>query len=831
MNRTMIDFGIDLGTTNSAIAVAGGSDAAVVRNNHHRECTPSAVYVSRTGKVYVGDMAKDRVAADPENACSEFKLQMGVQGSGKTFEAAQRTMSPEELSGEVLKSLRGDAQKAFAEAIGSAVITVPAAFELDQNDATRRAAELAGLGFAPLIQEPTAAAWAYSAGEAPQRAFWLVYDLGGGTFDAAVIKVDDGEFVVVNHAGDNFLGGKLIDWALVDEVLIPAVRESGLTGLTRDDPRSAGNVAKLKAAAESAKIQLSNTDSVDVVVELKDDQGADLEFACELTRAQVERVARPLYVRSIALCRRALDEKGLGPGDVERVLLVGGATLAPSLRELLADPVEGLGIRLDHSQDPVTVVARGAAIFAGTQRLPAAKDRPVPPGQVALDFEYEPVGPDTEPLVGGQARAERPQEWAGSTIEFVDAAARPAWRSGQIALTAEGAFTTRLRAAEQTTTTFAVEFRDPQGTLVDTDPAEIGYRHGTVGRPPVLSHSVGVGLSDNDVAWLLQKGTELPASRRVVLRTAVDVRRHSDAGLIRVPLVEGERERADLDTLIGGLDIRPDEVRRDVPAGSEIEVSLRIDRSFSPRADAYVPVLDEEFEIEVDLGRTRTTDVALLRHEYDQLDQRHRNLRQEAAELEAPSALQQLDRLAEDGVLAEIRRLVSAAEVDPDAAPTCASRMRDAEAVLDDVDDDLELPRTISEARSLLETVRDLVAKAGNDADHLDFRAAEAALTAAVKVGSQTMIRRQIEALQRILRRMLENAGVLDAVVFGQFEREFAQHADRDVQRLLKDGKRYLAGEDAHGLRTVLAELRRRLPEGPAGRTGHGSTVTGGTRW
>jgi molecular chaperone DnaK len=125
-------------------------------------------------------------------------------------------------------------QAAESEDIGAAVITVPAAFELDQCDATRTAAAMAGLNFAPLIQEPSAAAWAYSVRQSVERGFWLVYDFGGGTFDAAVIRVADGEFSTINHAGDNFLGGKLIDWDLVEQLLIPAVRqELGLTAMPR----------------------------------------------------------------------------------------------------------------------------------------------------------------------------------------------------------------------------------------------------------------------------------------------------------------------------------------------------------------------------------------------------------------------------------------------------------------------------------------------------------------------------------------------------------------------------------------------------------------------
>lgn len=817
MTRETIDVGIDLGTTNSAIAIAAGADATVVRNNLQREFTPSAVYVNRSNKILVGEGAKQRVEADADNACAEFKLQMGVRGQHKVFEASGRSMAPEELSAEVLKSLRGDVQRSTGEAISAAVITVPAAFELDQCDATRHAASLAGLEFAPLIQEPTAAAWAYSARGAEQRAFWLVYDFGGGTFDAAVVNVQDGEFTVVNHAGDNFLGGKLIDWALVENYLIPAVqREHGLTSLNRGNPRMAGTIGKLKIAAENAKIQLSQLETADIEVELNDSDGGRFNFEYELRRADVENAAEQLYIRSIALCRQALAEKGLGTGDIERVLLVGGATLAPALRERLADPREGLGIPLDHSLDPITVVARGAAIFAGTQRLPRHPGASTRPGQVSLDLQHQPVGSDAEPLVGGRASIAGGRDWTGSTIEFINSQARPTWRSGQVQLTADGVFTTRLRVEERTTNTYTIELRDPRGTLLETDPSALIYRHAPlVGGDSVLSHSIGVGLEGNKVLWLLTKGTELPASKRVVLHSVMDVRRNERTGLIRVPIVEGERPRADRNTLIGRLDIRPEEIKRDVPAGSEVEVFIKIDQSFTPRADAFVPILDEEFEIQVELGRTVAPDLATLQRATEDAADRYAQLRERAG-VRAPEAVELLDRFHSGGVLDEIRRLVTAAQVDPDAAPTCQVRLRDAQTALDQIEEALKLPQLIDEAEGLLESVRPLVEQWGDSSDRRDLQAAETAINAAVKSRDRIVLQRQIQVVHEIGIRLLRQSGQLDAVIFGVREERLADDPNPRVQQLLAEGRDAVAAGDGRRLGAVNAQLDQFVPDDEA---------------
>lgn len=369
--RETVDFGIDLGTTNSAIAVFEGGGVTVIKNNDGWDYTPSAVWMPKPDVVHVGRQAREWIESDPDNAAAEFKLEMGLAGAGRHFTNAGVTLTPQQLSAEVLKSLRADAAHHCGSPPECAVISVPAAFAPNQNSATGEAATLAGLGPAcPLVQEPTAAAFAYGFADAPDRAYWMVFDFGGGTFDAAVVSKRDGGLKVLNHAGDRYLGGKLIDWALVERLLAPAAsRDLGLLEFSRDNPKWRVHFAKLKGAAEHAKIQLSRRQSADIRIELSDGWGGIETFEYTLTRGELDRIAEPFYTRAINRCRDGLTGSNQRPDDVDRLLLVGGTTLAPGLRERLADPQCGLGIAVDHSQDPTTVVARGAAIFAGTVRL------------------------------------------------------------------------------------------------------------------------------------------------------------------------------------------------------------------------------------------------------------------------------------------------------------------------------------------------------------------------------------------------------------------------------------------------------------------------------
>jgi len=246
MNRATIDFGIDLGTTNSSIAVLEGTQTRVFKNDLGQEITPSAVWIDKRGETFVGQQAKAQLGFRDEDAYAEFKLQMGTPQICH-FAASGRQMTPEELSAEVLKSLRGDVKKSMGEEVAAAAITVPASFAQPQCQATNKAAQLAGLSFSPLLQEPVAAGLAYGFQSESDRVFWMVYDFGGGTFDAAIIQVREGLITVVNHEGDNHLGGKLIDREIVNQLLVPALlQEYTLSDFRRGNPKWKSAFARLK---------------------------------------------------------------------------------------------------------------------------------------------------------------------------------------------------------------------------------------------------------------------------------------------------------------------------------------------------------------------------------------------------------------------------------------------------------------------------------------------------------------------------------------------------------------------------------------------------------
>ncbi|GAA0252851.1 Hsp70 family protein [Cryptosporangium japonicum] len=805
-----IDVGIDLGTTNSAIAVVTGGEAVIVKNNDGWDTTPSAVWLPKPDVVHVGRRARERVESDPDNTAAEFKQEMGLADARHPFARAGRELTPPQLSAEVLTSLRAD----FAQRLGTApppfaVITVPAAFTLNQNQATVEAATLAGFEpGCPLVQEPTAAAFAYGFQDAAEHGYWLVFDFGGGTFDAAIVHQRDGDLRVLNHAGDSFLGGKLIDWALVEKVLAPAAsRALGFADFRRDNTAWRANFAKLKLAAEEAKIQLSRTDRVDVDAVLRGPDGTEEEFEYTLRRDELDTIAEPYYVRAINLCRSALREASLEPADVDRLLLVGGVTLSPGLRERLADPRHGLGVALDTSLDPSTVVARGAAIFAGTIRRPAtASSRAAAPGRFVVDLAFEPSVTTTTPTVGGRLRSVGTPDWSSYGVTLSNPDGHPPFRSGLVRLNAAGAFATEVDLDPHTTSHFTVELTDAGGARQPLTPDTFSITHRDVEFGGVrLAHSLGIQLADRAFAAILRKGETLPARAREVFHTSGALRRdHADA-VIRIPIVQGERPRGDRNRQVGMLEIRPRDVRIDLAAGTEVEVTFEVDASSLVTVVADVPLVQAQFEAEINLDAVRTASVRSLQEQLAEVDRRLDRLR------EAGGGREQLDRLDDESALDTVRDQVGAARVDRGAAAAAEERLRDLQAELDDIEENAQLPELTGQLRSLLDEATETVDAAGDAADRRELADLRRRADAAIASGELAAVRAVVDRTSSFVIELERRRPDWPVQLFFALESMVPRSAAADG--LLAEGRRAIGAQDVTGLTAVNQRLVRLLPK------------------
>ena len=809
-----IDTGIDLGTTNSAIAYVEDGVVTVIKNEDGADITPSAVWIPKPNEIQVGRWARNGFEIDPENYAAEFKLEMGLADARRQFHGGEVTMTPPQLSAEILKALRADAASHCGTAPEIAVITVPAAFSLNQNKATSEAAELAGLGTrCPLVQEPTAAAFAYGFQETEERAYWMVFDFGGGTFDAAVVSKRDGDLRVLNHAGDPYLGGKLIDWAVVERVLAPVVgRDLGLRDFRRDNPEWRDNFAKLKSAAETAKIQLSRREQVNLRAELTRPDGQSETFEYTLRRDEVDAVAEPFYARAVNLCRTALAEASLTPDDIDRLLLVGGVTLSPGLRERLADPDRGPGIQLSYSLDPTTVVAKGAAIFASTVRRPQTRQAAPAAGEFTVDLEYEPSVTARRAPIAGRLRGSGQVDWTTYSVSLSNPDGRPPFRSGRVMLNAEGAFATEVDLDEHRTSRFTIELTDGTGTRrkLSPDTVSITHRSGPEFGGPRLTRSLGIQLVDRAFSPMLRKGATLPADVRKVFRTSDALHRSDVDAVVRIPVVQGEHSRADRNLQVGMLEIRPKDVRIDLPSGTEVEITFEVDQSSLVTVVADVPLVKAQFEAEINLTETRTPTPEQLREALAKAEERLETLRLEVMTGESAEALRRLEKLDEEGTLTTLREQVRAATVDAGAAATAGDRIRDLEAELDHIEDAVRLPQLEQELRGQLEQAATLVDQYGTAADRKELAEMQRRTQDAAAEQNSATMRVQVDRATMFLVELERRSP--DWPVKLYFGLVAALQGVREADPLIREGKQAIAAGDRLHLEAVNQRLLRLLP-------------------
>ncbi len=813
MQRTTIDFGIDLGTTNSTIAVIDDIDARVIPNKGGSGITPSAVWIDKRGNTRVGQEAKLRALLDdPDNAVVEFKLRMGLGAEGgKSFARSGRTMTPEEMSAEVLKELKADARTVTGEEIRAAVITVPAAFENPQTSATRRAAELAGLTLSPLLLEPVAASLAYGFQSESDNVYWFVYDFGGGTFDAAIMRIRDGLIQVVNHDGDNYLGGKLLDWDIVSKRLVPALTaEYNLPEFGRG--RWQGPFGNLKWLAEQAKIEVCRTRAPYEIWKenlCTDADGKTVDFAYTLTPEDVKEISRPYIERSLEFCRKVLSGSGLTGRNMERVLMVGGSTLNPWIREAVEAE---MGTRLEFGVDPVTVVARGAAIFASTQALPCDESVAVPVGTWQIEIEHRPVGNVPDPDIGGRVVSPSGQSLEGFTIEFIDVKTR--WRSGKIRLGAKGVFMTQLYAEKQQRHEYMIELCDTIGTAIPTAPDRLSYTLGVIPEEnPPAAWTIGVELANGSVATYLAKGTRLPFRKSMDHFSTVALRAGHPEDALRIPVLEGEHARAERNHEIGTMIIRGDQIRRDLPVGAQIEITMVMDKSQQIRVLAYVTMLDQEFEAVFDkhMGHSSLAD---MRKETERQKERLEKVRSTAGNTNCAAALEVIGQIDREHIISSVEDHLNAANNDPDAIAPLDRLLRMLAASIDAAEDAVEWPVQLGKAEESRSDAERVVEAYGDGNDRTRLATLTADLQRATAANDPDLLRRCIGNLDGLWYDVVQRQPGFHVGRFNNLTEHLGSMEDAArAEQLIAQGRRAIDTGDIDALKAANRQLLSMLPE------------------
>src|SRR4030081_2490235 len=341
--------GIDLGTTNSVLAVMEGGEPVVIPNSEGTRTTPSVVAFTKSGERLVGNLARRQPAVNPENTVYSIKRFMGRKysevveerkivpyevKSGKDDRVvvkipnANKEFTPEEISAMILQKLKADAEAYLGESVTDAVITVPAYFNNAQREATKTAGSIAGLNVVRIINEPTAAALAYGLAKEGADQTILVFGLGGGTFDVSVLELGDGVFEVKSTNGDNHLGGDNFDKAVVDWMVAEFMRDQGID--LSKDPMA---LQRLYEAAEKAKIELSSTMTTQINLPfITATQEGPKHLDLQLTRAKLEELSHDLIERTVGPTKKALEDAGLTASNIDHVILVGGMTRMPAVQ-------------------------------------------------------------------------------------------------------------------------------------------------------------------------------------------------------------------------------------------------------------------------------------------------------------------------------------------------------------------------------------------------------------------------------------------------------------------------------------------------------------------
>ena len=585
----------------------------------------------------------------------------------------------EQLSAEVLKKLKSCVND---ETVHAAIITIPAEFKAAQQQATLKAAELAGFKQSQLLQEPVAAAMAYGLDAGSAKGKWLVFDFGGGTFDSALVLVEDGVVTVKDSEGDNFLGGKDLDMALVDKVIIPAIQKDfDIEHVLSDSGKREICRMAMKRWAEEAKIKLSYSDSHEVLsdmgeIPMEDANGEEIELDFVITRDQMADAVRPIFQRAIDKSLALLKRHGLKGEDLDELILVGGPTFSPILRDMLTEQLK----KPNTSADPMTCVARGAALFASTVKLDEATEQVVVDEAskekelVVLDMQYESTSVSSMEFVTVKVKD---GDVAGLAVELK----REGWSSAKESIGEKGALV-EVNLEEGKSNAFEVILTDATGNRMDCHPSTVTIIQGVKVTGAPLPNSLGVEIlsGQKHVYESLrgaEKGKQLPViGVRNGLHTLNDVRPGVATDTINIRVYEGGSDAQGSPALANDFlcefQLTGDDVQKMIPANSQVDLTVETGpaSSLPEKVTLFFPVLDMEVELEVPSMTKGENDQAMINRMVEECETLVSNMRSAGAV--------DMNRLSElETTLREVKGLFDAAGDDRGANDQAMHRLRE----------------------------------------------------------------------------------------------------------------------------------------------------------
>lgn len=825
-----IKYGIDLGTTNSAIAVIEKGESLIIKSTLQKDTLPSCIQFKKQ-RISVGDrpynqLNKDKLIAlkkgegSKSNTFVEFKRTMGTDSKYHSSDMDKDYLS-EELSSEVLKSLKSFTQE---DSFKSVVITIPAMFNDNQRAATKKAAELAGFPQVELLQEPIAAAMAYGMDEKTKDGQIIIFDFGGGTFDVCLVDIEDGIMQVKDTGGDNWLGGKNLDQAIVDNILMPNLEENyKIDSFLNDEIKNSLLKDALKVEAEKIKINLSFSETYDVISNIddypEDDNGEEIEFDFTVTSDKMKQVLTPIFQKAIDITQELLTRNNLDGKLIADFILVGGPTFSPVLRDLLKNQICNPNTKVD----PMTVVARGAAIYATQFEVDSSiQEESKDKTKIQIDLSYESQSVEDEEMLVIKIDKNKTDGEIPEQLFAVVTRTDGGWESDKSELTETGdIIDLKLRSGKPNV--FEISLSNDSGDDFPCEPNDFTIIQGVKSGSATLAMNYGVellGYNGKGNFYCipgLEKNNTMPASgEKSGLKTQKDIRPGSNDE-INISVYQGTEEAEDTrainQTWVSTVKITGTEIGKLLPKNSDVNLFLEVVRDGVYNLSVDIPFLNETFEKNFDVSQKQ-------QNENNQwFDNQFKDLESEIEEFEGNHENYDTDKINQiKSNINDIKKGYESRKSDDDTRMQTRDNLRKQFAAFDNVENESVWPSTESSLKDAFYELEEKLKDSDNDRlNHsLDrIRRQMEKVIAKKDVKSAKQLKGEISSLMLTI--LDDEHGVeLYISVLYNFNKDFNSQAwtNRSKARSILDNamREAVSNPDKNRMRNYVAQLYGLLP-------------------
>lgn len=817
----MINFGIDLGTTNSLIAKFDKGTVEVFKNPSGFKESIASVVGFRNDRILIGEQARTFAEKDPKSVVSRFKRKMGTTETFK-IKSLNASKTPVELSAFVLKELKNFIHS--GENPEAVVLTIPASFDTVQSNATKEAGLAAGFKQVVLLQEPIAASLAYANKEKNidlKNSQWIVYDLGGGTFDVALVRIIEGELKVVDHEGDNYLGGTDFDALLVEKVIIPELEKRGtfadLLGQMKSESGKYNRLwTTLLHKAEEAKIELSAKQSAEIdlgLIQVQDEGGKDLDDIINITRSDFEAVIKDATDDTAEMLKKILTRNNLASGDLAFVLMVGGSTYIPFVRKRIE---ELLNIKVNTNIDPTNAIAVGAAYFAATKEIKAkvtgnGASAPLQVGSLKIRAVYSRASQEAEELFSAKIEGDTNGLYYRITRDD------GAFDSGLKTLSGKIVEELPLQADAYNLFTFKV--LDAQNNVLPVDIGTIQIAQGKYSvAGQMLPEDISLvkddhSIQDTRLLRIFAKNSILPSKQKSTVEVGKTIVKGSEEE-IRIMVVEGSSENhSSTNKPIGLLIINGNQISRDLLKGTEIDLTFEMSESRDFTVSAFLNGTNQGFS-QVFEPASRAVPVKTLSSEIQLLDQKINRELEDANNDDNFEVIRDLTKLKETTEELVGESLLLALDDVTDERFKLEDKMRRASQELHQKTSGKKISKAKAEYLTTKEDVSALVRESGSDKERHQLNEVFAREHGILNSTNVERINQATDQLKDISSAILFRSPQFMIGFFQHLlERRASMNDQIQADSLIQAGRQHIATEQWDSLRPIVGRLFDLLPQ------------------